>query len=58
MYLHSAFEGQQIPALWVNEGTPGIRSQYGSNGLYTSHESVMVAIPGPSSAWSRSLHSL
>jgi len=42
MYLHSAFEDRQIPALWVRKGTPGIHSQYSNNGVYTTWDSVMV----------------
>ncbi len=42
MYLHSAFEDRQIPALWVKQGTPGIHSQYSNNGVYNTWQSVMV----------------
>jgi hypothetical protein len=42
MYLHSAFQDRQIPALWVKKGTPGIHAQYSNNGVYTTWDSVMV----------------
>ncbi len=40
MYLHNAFEDEQIIALWAKPGTPGIRAQYSNNGVYTNWESV------------------
>ena len=42
MYLHSAFQDRQIPALWVKKGTPGIHAQYSNNGVYNTWDSVMV----------------
>jgi hypothetical protein len=40
MYLHNAFQDEQIIPLWVREGTPGIRAQYTNAGVYTTWESV------------------
>src|SRR6188508_1536500 len=40
MYLHNAFEDEQIIPLWVDEGTPGIRARYTNAGQYTTWQSV------------------
>src|SRR5690242_13953094 len=40
MYLHNAFQDEQIIPLWVAPGTPGIRAQYTNAGVYTTWESV------------------
>src|SRR3954447_22760519 len=40
MYLHNAFQDEQIIPLWVKEGTPGIRARYTNAGQYTTWESV------------------
>ena len=40
MYLHNAFEDEQIIPLWVKEGTEGIRARYTNAGQYTTWESV------------------
>ena len=41
MYLHNAFQDEQIIPLWVKPGTPGIRARYTNAGQYTDHESVI-----------------
>ncbi|MET0974762.1 MAG: nuclear transport factor 2 family protein, partial [Leifsonia sp.] len=40
MYLHNAFQDEQIIPLWVADGTPGIRARYTNAGQYTTWESV------------------
>ena len=40
MYLHNAFEDEQIIPLWVKEGTEGIRARYTNAGQYTTWKSV------------------
>lgn len=40
MYLHNAFEDEQIIPLWVKEGTEGIRARYTNAGQYTTWQSV------------------
>lgn len=40
MYLHNAFQDEQIIPLWVKDGTPGIRARYTNAGQYTTWESV------------------
>ena len=40
MYLHNAFQDEQIIPLWVKEGTEGIRARYTNAGQYTTWESV------------------
>jgi hypothetical protein len=40
MYLHNAFQDEQIIPLWVAQGTPGIRARYTNAGQYTTWESV------------------
>ncbi|MBN9194970.1 MAG: nuclear transport factor 2 family protein, partial [Microbacterium sp.] len=40
MYLHNAFQDEQIIPLWVKEGTDGIRARYTNAGQYTTWESV------------------
>lgn len=40
MYLHNAFQDEEIIPLWVKEGTPGIRARYTNAGQYTTWESV------------------
>ena len=35
MYLHNAFQDEQIIPLWVEAGTPGIRARYTNAGQYT-----------------------
>ena len=41
MHLHNVFEDEQIKALWVKRGTPGIHAQYTNVGVYTDYDSVM-----------------
>src|SRR5687768_7821549 len=41
MYLHNAFEDEQIIPLWVKRGTPGIRARYTNAGQYTDYDSVV-----------------
>src|SRR3954453_5875822 len=40
MYLHNAFQDEQIIPLWVEPGTPGISARYTNAGRYTTWESV------------------
>src|SRR3954451_4977345 len=40
MFLHNAFQDEQIIPLWVKEGTEGIRARYTNAGQYTTWESV------------------
>src|SRR3954454_13258145 len=40
MYLHNAFQDEQIIPLWGEPGTPGISAQYTTAGRYTPWESV------------------
>lgn len=40
MFLHNAFEDEQIIPLWVKPGTEGIRARYSNAGQYTDYESV------------------
>lgn len=40
IYLHNAFEDEQIIDLWAKPGTPGIRAQYSNKGVYSTWESV------------------
>ena len=41
MYLHNAFQDEQIIPLWVKRGTPGIRARYTNAGQYTDYDSVI-----------------
>ncbi|WP_231634806.1 nuclear transport factor 2 family protein [Novosphingobium sp. KN65.2] len=41
MYLHNAFQDNQIVSLWAKKGTPDIRSQYSNLGVYTNWDSIM-----------------
>src|SRR6478672_9701399 len=41
MYLHNAFQDEQIIPLWVKPGTDGIRARYTNAGQYTTYESVI-----------------
>ena len=41
MYLHNAFQDEQIIPLWVKKGTEGIRARYTNAGQYTTYESVI-----------------
>ncbi len=41
MYLHNAFEDEQIIPLWVKRGTEGIRARYTNAGEYTEYDSVI-----------------
>src|SRR6476469_7611284 len=41
MYLHNAFQDEQIIPLWVKPGTEGIRARYTNAGQYTTWESVI-----------------
>ena len=41
MYLHNAFEDEQIIPLWAKEGTPGMSAQYSNLGKYTKYEKIM-----------------
>ena len=36
MYLHNAFQDEQIIPLWVKPGTEGIRARYTNAGQYTT----------------------
>ncbi|MCA0329192.1 MAG: nuclear transport factor 2 family protein [Actinobacteria bacterium] len=43
MHYHNAYEDERIiDELWVRKGTPGVRSQYNNNGVYTEWETVMA----------------
>ncbi|WP_233548254.1 nuclear transport factor 2 family protein [Aurantiacibacter zhengii] len=41
MYLHNAFEDEQIIPLWAAEGTPGMSAQYSNLGKYTQYDKIM-----------------
>ncbi|WP_456284030.1 nuclear transport factor 2 family protein [Microbacterium sp. JZ101] len=41
MYLHNAFQDEQIIPLWVKRGTEGIRARYTNAGQYTDYDSVI-----------------
>lgn len=41
MYLHNAFEDEQIIPLWAKEGTPGMSAEYSNLGRYTTYDSIM-----------------
>lgn len=41
MFLHNAFEDQQIILLWAKEGTPGMSAEYSNLGRYTTYDSIM-----------------
>ena len=41
MYLHNAFQDEQIIPLWVKRGTEGIRARYTNAGQYTEYDSVI-----------------
>lgn len=41
MYLHNAFEDEQIIPLWAKEGTPGMSAQYSNLGKYTQYDKIM-----------------
>jgi hypothetical protein len=41
MYLHNAFQDEQIIPLWVAPGTEGIRARYTNAGQYTTWDSVV-----------------
>lgn len=41
MYLHNAFQDEQIIPLWVKQGTEGIRARYTNAGQYTDYDSVI-----------------
>ncbi len=41
MYLHNAFQDEQIIPLWVAPDTDGIRARYSNAGQYTTYESVI-----------------
>ena len=41
MYLHNAFQDEQIIPLWVKRGTEGIRARYTNAGEYTEYDSVI-----------------
>lgn len=40
MYLHNAFQDEQIIPLWAARGTPGISAQYSNLGKYTNWETI------------------
>ncbi|KAF5252012.1 hypothetical protein FANTH_2966 [Fusarium anthophilum] len=42
MHLHNVFQDEQIKALWVKRGTPGIHAQYTNVGVYTDYDSIMA----------------
>jgi hypothetical protein len=42
MYLHNAFQDEQIKALWARRGTPGVSAQYSNLGVYTRYDSIMA----------------
>ncbi|PKS11399.1 hypothetical protein jhhlp_003162 [Lomentospora prolificans] len=57
MHLHNVFEDEQIKALWVKRGTPGIHAQYTNAGVYTDYDSVMAYHSGrPAPAGKLILH--
>ncbi|CCA90625.1 conserved hypothetical protein (plasmid) [Novosphingobium sp. PP1Y] len=41
MYLHNAFQDNQIVDLWAKKGTPDIRAQYSNLGVYTNWDSII-----------------
>jgi hypothetical protein len=41
MYLHNAFQDEQIIPLWAREGTPDIAAEYSNLGRYTTYDSIM-----------------
>ena len=41
MYLHNAFEDEQIIPMWASEGTPGMSAEYSNLGRYTTYDSIM-----------------
>jgi hypothetical protein len=40
MYLHNAFQDEQIIPLWAKKGTPGISAQYSNLGKYTNWDTI------------------
>ncbi|KAF5618862.1 uncharacterized protein FTJAE_12129 [Fusarium tjaetaba] len=42
MHLHNVFQDEQIKALWVKRGTPGVHAQYTNVGVYTDYDSIMA----------------
>jgi hypothetical protein len=42
MYLHNAFQDEQIKALWAKRGTPGVSAQYSNVGVYTNYDKIMA----------------
>lgn len=40
MYLHNAFQDEQIIPLWASKDTPGISAQYSNLGKYTNWDSI------------------
>lgn len=43
MHYHNAYEDERIiEELWVAPGTPGVRSQYNNDGVYTDWDTVMA----------------
>lgn len=42
MYLHNAFQDEQIKSLWARRGTPGMSAQYSNLGVYTRYDSIMA----------------
>jgi len=41
MYLHNAFEDEQIIPMWAKEGTPGMSAEYSNLGRFTTYDSIM-----------------
>lgn len=42
MYLHNAYEDEQIIPLWAAKGTPGLSAQYSNLGKYTNWDSIVA----------------
>ena len=42
MYLHNAFQDEQIIPLWAKKGTPGVSAQYSNIGRYTDWDGIMA----------------
>ena len=42
MYLHNAFQDEQIKSLWAKRGTSGMSAEYSNVGVYTKYDSIMA----------------
>ncbi|WP_432512125.1 nuclear transport factor 2 family protein [Kineococcus sp. SYSU DK001] len=41
MFLHNAFQDEQIIPLWAERGTPGMRARYTNAGQYVDYDSII-----------------